>query len=118
MSEPSTNEILREMARLTALSGRISDVQEKNLTMFPFIFFDGIKEVKIDYDLAPAKSMDDTPTFINSLISYHLAVDESINNELKERFGFLEAAVRTLFWSDVVIEVYFNDQIKYKSRKV
>ena len=43
---PFTPELLSEMARLTALSGRISDVQIKNLQMFPLVFFDGIPNVK------------------------------------------------------------------------
>ena len=113
-----TNDLLKEMARLTVLSGRISDVQEKNLKLFPLIFFDGIKEVKIEYDLMPKKTVDDSPTYSNSLVSYYLTLDEVENQNLNKRYFALEKSVRSLFWSDVVVEVYFNDEIKYKSKRI
>jgi len=113
----STLELLKEMARLTALSGRVSDVQLKNLQFFPLVFFEGITEVKIEYDLMPQKSIDDEPTKSNSLISYHLTLDELKNSNLEERFLALEKSVRTLFWSDTVLEIYFNKKIVYKSTR-
>lgn len=117
-TEASTKKLLSEMAQLTALSGRISELQAHNLKLFPLVFFDGIEEVKIEYDLAPIKTMDDEPTFSNSIVSYHLTVDESKNTDLEKRFIALESSIRCLFWSDVVTEVYFNDKIKYKSTKI
>lgn len=109
---------LKEMARLTALSGRICDVQIKNLQMFPLVFFEGIKEVKVDYDLIPNKSMSDDPTNCNSLVSYYLDLDETKNGDLDKRFIALEKSVKNMFWNDIKIEVYFNNQIKYKTPKV
>jgi len=117
MTDNTTNETLREMARLTALSGRISDVQSKNLQYFPLVFFESVKQVKIDYDLAPTKSMGDEPTQSNSIVSYFIELDESQNSDLDKRFLALEKSVKTLFWTDLVVEIYFNDQIKYKSKK-
>ncbi len=127
MTTPSTPELLSEMARLTTLSGRISDVQIKNLQMFPLVFFEDVKECKIDYDLShksdvledpDGKLIVNAPTR-NHYVAYHLILDESVNAEnLGKRFSALEQSVRTLFWSDVSVEVYFNGNIKYKSKKV
>jgi hypothetical protein len=114
---PTTQELLKDMAQLTALSGRISDVQAKNLQYFPLVFFDHVSEVKIDYDLSPIKTMDDSPTFSNSLVSYYLTMENPQDDNLEKRFKALETSVRTLFWSDVKIEVFFNDIIVYKSLK-
>jgi hypothetical protein len=111
------NEILKEMASLTALSGRISSIQIHNLKMFPLVFFDSIDQVRIDYDLAPTKTMDDEPTKNNLLVAYYLTLDESKNQDLDKRYIALEQSVRNLFWSDTIVEIYFNDQIKYKSKK-
>lgn len=113
-----TAKMLQEMAQLTVLSGRISDLQAHNMKLFPMVYFEGVQEVKVDYDLAPAKSMSDEPTFSNSTISYHLVLDESKNTDLEKRFMALESSVRCLFWSDVRIEIYFNNKIVYKSAKV
>ena len=114
-----TNELLKEMSRLTMLSGRVSDVQLKNLQYYPLVYFEGVAEVKIDYDLMPQKSIsDEEPTKCNSLISYYLMLDESKNTDLDKRYLALEKSVQTLFWNDVKIEVYFNNKIVYKSSKI
>ena len=127
MTTPTTPELLSEMARLTALSGRISDVQVKNLQMFPLVFFQEVQEVKCDYDLShksdvledtDGKLIINTPTR-NNYVAYYLTLDETKNTEdLDKRYLALEKSVRTLFWTDLSVEVYFNGQIKYKSAKV
>ena len=110
-----TAEMLKEMAQLTALSGRISSIQIHNLKMFPLIFFDEVQEVRISYDLLPIKTVEDEPVKNNLLVAYHLGLDESKNEDLDKRYSALEKSVRTLFWTDVTIEVYFNSKIVYKS---
>lgn len=127
MTTLSTPELLSEMARLTALSGRISEVQIKNLQMFPLVFFNDIKEVKVDYDLSHKsdiledevsdKLIINAPTR-NAYVAYYLTLDEVDNTDLDKRFMALEKSVRTLFWKDISVEIYFNGQIKYKSTKV
>ena len=126
MTTPSTPELLCEMARLTALSGRISEVQERNLKMFPLVFFEGVQECKVDYDLSHKSDvLEDTsgnlvintPTR-NAYVSYYLTLDESQNSDLDKRYMALEKSVRTLFWTDLTVEIYFNGNIKYKSKKV
>jgi hypothetical protein len=126
MTTPSTPELLAEMARLTALSNRISEVQEKNLKLYPLVFFNKVLEVKVNYDLtSKADILEDSTTdkiIINApsknhFVAYHLVLDESENQDLDKRFSALEKSVRNLFWNDVSVEVYFNGQIKYKSIK-
>jgi hypothetical protein len=126
MTTPSTPELLAEMARLTALSNRISEVQEKNLKLYPLVFFNKVLEVKVNYDLtSKADILEDSTTdkiIINApsknhFVAYHLVLDESENQDLDKRFLALEKSVRNLFWNDVSVEVYFNGQIKYKSIK-
>ena len=127
MTTPSTPELLSEMARLTALSGRISDVQARNLQMFPLVFFNDVKEVRIDYDLSHKSDvLEDTdgkliinaPTR-NNYVAYYLELDETKNTELlDQRYFALERSVRTLFWTDISVEIFFNGKIMYKSKKL
>lgn len=109
---------LKEMATLTLLSNQINEIQMKNMKMFPLVFFNGVKSVKIDYDLAHKKMSGDDPVENNSAVSYFLDIDETKDNGfLDKRFAHLEAAIRGLFWNDIKVEVYFNKRIVFKSVK-
>lgn len=131
-------ETLRDMARLSLLSNRISAVQEKNLKAFPKVFFDGVSIGTIDYDFSHAALVDteedksklkeQDPSLalkykfnkVNTKhfrVSYHLKVDDSANGtHMDKRFNALERAVRTLFYSDVKVEVFFNDKKVFESK--
>lgn len=131
-------ETLRDMARLSLLSNRISAVQEKNLRAFPMVFFDGVSTGTIDYDFSHAALVDteedksklkeQDPSLalkykfnkVNTKhfrVSYHLKVDDSANGtHMDKRFDALERAVRTLFYSDVKVEVFFNDKKVFESK--
>lgn len=115
------------MAVLTMKSGRINEIQEKNLKIYPFLYFDGVIKVEIDFDLTTRDDiMEDeennkliikTP-FRNHFVAYYLTVDkEKINSNIEKRFTYLERSVRDIFWNDIIIEVYINGTIKYKSQK-
>lgn len=107
-----------EMAKLAVLSNKISDVQLTNLKNYPFIAFDAIKEVRIEYDFSHQKTVKDEPVIHNPLVSYYLTLDESKNQEaLNLRFEAIEKWVRNIFWKEVLVEIYFNDKIVFKSRK-
>lgn len=127
MSESNTKELLNEMAKLTTMSNRISTVQEKNMKMFGLVFFNGVKaeDLQIKYDLSHKadiiedeinnKLIINTPTRNSYVAYYYSDIDESVNPEIEKRYLALEKSVRTLFWNDVKVEVYFNNKIKYKS---
>lgn len=114
MNEQEIQSQIKEMAKLTLLSGRISEIQEKNLKSLPFVFFNGLRGIQIDYDLS--KQEDKRK---RTFVSYSLDIDETEeNNELAKRFKILESSVRNLFWSDLGVSVYFNDKLVYGDRHV
>lgn len=105
------------MAQLSILANKISEVQEKNMKMYPFCFFDGVKEVKIDYDLGHGHNEATKEVNHNSYVSYYLILDESLNQTaLDKRFAATEASIRALFWGDTRVSVYFNDKLVYESK--
>lgn len=114
-----TRKHLKEMAQLSLLANRISEIQEKNLKMFPFVFFDKVKAVKIEYDLG--HGVDDKTKEVNhkSFVSYYLTLDEIANElNLNTRLLAIETSVRELFWKDIVVQVYFNRKLVYESKNV
>jgi hypothetical protein len=125
LSDDVTNKV-KDMAKLILVSGKISEVHEKNLKMYPLIYFNGVKEAKIDYDLShKADALVDRMNnltirapFRSNVVTYYLTMNENAKNDnVEKRFKALEASVRTLFWKDVIVEVFMDDKIVYKSKK-
>lgn len=119
----TSSQILKEMASLTILSGKISDLHEKNLKLYPYIYFEKVSSVEIEYDLSHHHNIQEdhennkivlNKPIVNQLISYYLILDESANDNLENRYLALAKSVKTLLWKDIKVEIYFNRQIKYK----
>ena len=116
---------VKGMASLVLSSGRLSEFHERNLKMYPLIYFNAVTEIKIDYDLTVIHDADVDQK--NNLklrkplqsckVSYFLKLDESLQDSPQKRFDALETSVRTLFWKDLPVEIYFNDKIVFKSKK-
>src|SRR6185312_6928996 len=51
MSEDMRQKV-REMAKLSLLSNKINEIQEKNLKMYALAFFEGVISARIDYDFS------------------------------------------------------------------
>lgn len=110
---------LKEMAQLSVLAGRISEVQEKNMKNYPFVFFESVDSVRIDYDLGHGINEKTKQVNHKSRVSYYLTLIEEANSHaLEKRFKALEASVRYLFWNDVIVEVYFNGKLVYGNKDV
>ena len=128
---------IRDMAKLSILDNKLNDIQLKNLKMFPLVFFNGVTEAKVTYDLHTEKpSVEyeienktdpdklsikyefDRPK-TNSSVEYNLVIDElSPNDNLSYRFESLERAVRNIFWKEVRVTVLFNDKKVFESTYV
>jgi len=123
---------VREMAKLSLATNRISSVQEKNLKTFPFVFFNGVKSAKIEYDVRndnpieyelDPRNLDikykfGEPATGHFKITYHIDLDDSEDNHnMEKRYKHLEGAVRTLFWQDTIVEININGSLGYKSVK-
>lgn len=121
--ENEIKQTIRDMAKLSVLSGKISESQEKNLKMFPLIMFNGVKSAIIDYDLANRldrmvqKEDEKDKEKAVYTVSYKLSIDDNADNSpLDRRFLALESSVRSIFWKDIVVKVYFNDRKVYESK--
>lgn len=121
------NEQIKEMAKLTILSGRISEVQKKNMEMYPMVFFNGIKSVKIDYDLERLDNVDERnkdKLIIGNpnnqhFIRYDMLVEDNADNgTIDIRFLALETAIRSLFWRNVKVIVHINGKLVKESSDV
>jgi hypothetical protein len=77
---------------------------------FPFMFFNGLKEVFLDYDIG-------TTPGTGSWVKYGLVLDLEKNDFIHKRYEALEKSIRNLFWKEVVIEILINGKEVYKSEQ-
>ena len=126
MSDANPKDFVKGMAALVVSSNRLSEFHEKNLKMFPFVFFNGVTSVKIDYDVAVEHNVDldkknnitIKKPFRNCFVAYYLTIDEDANKEaLQKRFDTLENSVRDLLWQGLAVKIFFNDKIVFESKK-
>ena len=98
---------IQDLTKLMMFSGRISEVHIENLKSFPFIFFNGTKEAKLEHNISTIK---DVP----SLITYDLTLDGE-NNHMEKRYQALLGAVRSIFWKEMQLEVKIDGKEVFKS---
>lgn len=120
-------ETVRGMATLILNSNRISEVHERSMKMYPLIYFEGVKSVKIEYDLSHESDVElDRQNNIkvksplrNCFVSYYLTIDESptLNGSIEKRYEALEVSTRTLLWKDLPVKIYFNEKLVYGMKK-
>lgn len=130
MSDEQDQQIIRDMAKLTMMNNRVSDVQIMNLKMYAMAFFNGVSSARIEYDVSTQRdaeveidkaSMDIKYAIrrkktSKSKVIFWLSLKEgSVNADLPYRFAILEKSVRNLFWSDLSVEVNFNEEQVFKS---
>ena len=125
-SDNNAANVVKDMAKLVLVAGKISDVHEKNMKMYPLIYFDGVKEARIHYDLShQADALVDKENNLtinaparSNIVNYDLTMYPGAKNEnMDKRFAALEASIRTLFWKDVIVEVIIDGKPAYKSKK-
>lgn len=97
---------IRDLNALGMFAGRISEPQVKSMQSYPFIFFNTVQKVSIDYEIAQTKS-------VQSYVSYDLTLTED-NDQLPKRFEALQSALRSLFWKELDLKLFINGK-EYKN---
>jgi hypothetical protein len=134
LSDSTVEEQVREMAKLTLLTNKLNPIQEKNLKMYPLVFFNGIKSAKIDFDLSNDQMLVDSNENKTDLeityqfnkaetrhlrVSYHLDIDEAADNgSIDARYSAITQAVRNLLFKEIKVQVFINTKLAYESKDV
>jgi len=110
---------LKDMAQMSAITGKISTVQERNLKMYPLVFFDGVERVEINYDLSPIRSSENGSDLVaaKSFVAYDIKTDGREVMNLNRRCAAIDRAVATLLWSGIHVEVFVDGVQKYGGAK-
>jgi len=98
---------VRELAKLSILSDRISDFHKQNMETFPRIYFNGFKEASIDYDLKRGNK---------NYVNYRIQLKEgSENPSLEKRLEALDKSIKNLFWKEVSVSVELDGKRVFSS---
>jgi hypothetical protein len=119
LSEPidDVQQYVTEMAKAAVLSDRLNEIQERNLKLYPLVFFEAVRTAEIDYDFSARRDPGDAKKKAPPRVAYNLRLDESRNPDADKRFKLLELAVRRLLWKDLVVKLSFNGTLKFESEK-
>lgn len=98
---------IRDLNKLLFFSDKLSNVHVENLKTFPFIYFNGVTEAKLEHDISVKKELPST-------VYYDLTTDQE-NNFPEKRYSALESAVRSLFWKEVKVKIAINGKEVFKS---
>ena len=102
-----TKEKVRELAKLSILSDRISEFHEQNIKAYPRLFFNGFKEATVDYDLKRGNK---------NYVKYTILLKEgSENPSLEKRLDTLDKSIKNLFWKEVSVAVILNGKKVFDS---
>ena len=108
--------LIKEMSHMTIFLNKLSSAQVKSMQSYPFIYFNGVNNIELDYNLESIKE-DGEPTKGASYVKYFIYLDPfADNNNMPYRLKTLEDSIKSLFWKEVNVEVYINDELKHKSK--
>lgn len=89
-------QVLDEHRKLMVISGKFSEFQIKNLEIYPQIVFDGIKEMKIDYDVSTKKG--------SGYVYYTIKMGKK-PEDIEKRIKDIECWVKDLLFKEIEVKV-------------
>lgn len=105
MNNQVDEKLINEHRAAVALTGNVSDFQLKNMKTWPFILFDNIKQVKIDYNFYKENGSDSLHA---GKVTYNIEFDKDPaipKEEVKKKLEHLSLWTKYLFWKDTEVEV-------------
>jgi hypothetical protein len=107
--ESNTNTIIDDHRNMLMVSKKISDFQEQNLKQWPMIVFDGISNVKVDYNFINKEEL----FYAGKVIFDFEFTNGQLPTEEKRQQAFRDLDVWTkfLFWVDTEVEFKLKGRV-------
>lgn len=104
--QPNEQEkMLEDHKKMLIMTGNLSDFQLENLKTWPFIVFDNVSKVEIEYDFSEVLKNDlgeDTEGIGAGKVTFNLSADKVPKEDQIEK---LRNWTKFLFWKDTEVEV-------------
>lgn len=108
-----TDDIISDHRKMLIMSGNLSDFQLENMKNWPFILFDDIDSVKLNYDFT-TKVLNENGNMSENIgsgkVCYNVVRHAGFKPESSEadKIATLTQWTKFLFWSDTEVEVKFE----------
>lgn len=99
------SEMLEEHKRMLIMTGKLSDFQLENLKKWPFIVFDSVDKVEIEYDFSETKKDSDSDEVYGICAGKVVFNLEATEPPKKNQIDTLKQWTKFLFWKDTKVEV-------------
>lgn len=111
-------EMLDEMRQLTIITGELSSIHLKNMQKWPYIVFDHVEEVAINYDLSKSRMLNKGV----GLVEFHIKMPEEFNqigviDKFDDRCRNLVYWVYGMLWVEINVLIFINGQQRYSMEK-
>lgn len=113
MSQENVNEIVDELRKLTMLTGELASVHQQSLQNWPYIVFEGVENLEIDYDLSKAYFQE----VGQNRVDFNLKLSKS-QEQMDNRCKCLVSWVRDLFWKEIGVTVTVNNTKVFEDNHV
>lgn len=101
MSKPD----LKALAKGIIFSGKISDFHIKNLSHYPYVFFEDIEEVSLEHFVPDSLDIDMGKE--NPSVTYRIRFKQNPRMDLLDkRIEAITNSVKTLLWSNTEVHIF------------
>ena len=98
-----SNDLVNQHRQMMLLSGNLSDFQLQNLKNYPYVFFDGVEKVEINYNFG------DDGVVTPGEIFYKIKLKKRAKKKsLKKNEDELIACVKFLFWKETKVYIDYE----------
>ena len=95
---------LKDLAKGIIFSGKISDFHIKNLSSYPFIFFEDIEEVSLEHFVPDSLDIDMGKEI--PFVTYRIQFKQNPRmDNLDKRIEAITNSVRTLLWENTQVNI-------------
>lgn len=106
MAEENKDTIIEEHKKMIMMTGNLSDFQLQNLKTWPFLLFDDLDNVEINYDFTKLIAKDEETLSPGSVqFNFKFKEGTKLNKEkTKQSLNILTTWTRFLFWKETEVK--------------
>lgn len=92
------------------VSKNLSEFQIQNMKQWPFVFLNGVKSVKVNWNFIK-KNEEDQDEFYPGEITYEIEMESASDIDINVGLLHLDTSSKLMFWSDTIVKFKVNGKL-------